>query len=263
MARVGRCWFCSGSDLELTDEHVLSERSFGSRSVSKSAVCAPCNRKAGELEMRIASRPLLAELVGKHSAAYGPALHPHADGYLADGQPVRVRFAEQGAEVHSLLGRDGDPANPPERLAGMRWGIGAGNFDEWPRFGAKVALGLASLVLEPTWLDTRGAAAVQAIFSGQQWETGVLAFGPDWTAQEIGEDEPFARLARGEHVVGLCDSPDGPYAWMILFGAVAYRVSLPDAAIPSNEPTWLLQPRTTPTGSELLATMRKRYAARL
>jgi hypothetical protein len=75
-------------DLELTDEYVLSERSFDRRLVSKSAVCAPCNRKAGKLEMSIASRPLLAELMGKHSTAYGRPLRPHADGYLADAQPV-------------------------------------------------------------------------------------------------------------------------------------------------------------------------------
>lgn len=261
MARVGRCWFCSCSNLELTDEHILSERSFGSRLVSKSAVCAPCNSKAGKLEMSIASRPLLAELVGKHSTAYGRPLRPQADGYLADGQPVRVRFAEEGAEVHSLLGRDVDPVRPPERLAGVKWGIGVGNFDEWPRFGAKVALGLASLVLDPAWLDTRGAAAVQAMFAGERWERDVLAFDPDWTASEIGDDEPFAKLAQGEHVVGLCDFPEGPCAWMILFASVAYRVSLPEAAIPLDEPTWVLKPRTTPARWEPLATVRERYAA--
>lgn len=210
--------------------------------------------------MRIASRPPPAELVGKHSGAYGRPLRPETDGYLADGKTVRVRFEEDGTKVISRLGRTSDPNDPEARLAGTRWGIGGSNFDEWPRFGAKVALGLASIVLDDRWLGTRGARAVQAMFSGQPWKN-VLAFDPDLWACYIGASDPFASLAAGEHVVGLCDfGEDGPCAWMILFGAVAYRMSLPDADIPPEQPTWLLTlSRTTPSGWEPLETVRARY----
>ncbi len=208
--------------------------------------------------MRIASGAHLAELVGKHSSAYGRPLRPETDGYLADGKPVRVRFDEAGAKVASRLGRE--PDEPEPRLAGMKWGIGTSNFAEWPRLGAKVALGLASIVLDDHWLDTRGARAVQAMFFDQRWEANVLAFAPDLWAPEIGESEPFANLAPGEHVIGLCDwDDDGPCAWMILFGAVRYRVSIPDANIPPEQPTWLLRPRVAPSGWEPLETVRARY----
>jgi hypothetical protein len=49
---------------------------------------------------------------------------------------------------------------------------------------------------------------------------------------------------------------------MILFGALAYRIRLPDADVPEWEPTWYLPPSSAPTGArpadDLLARLQAR-----
>lgn len=249
-----RCWFCGRADSALTDEHVLAEANFGGRLVTRRAICAPCNSTAGAIERQIAGRLHLAQLVAQHShlwrsPAKGPR-RPEADGSLASGAPARVRFGPNGPEPVWVHEHNGEPARAPDpgrdRVTGTRWGIGRKTFDEWPRFGAKVALGLASLVLEPAWLDTPGARAVQAMCAARPWQSNVLAYDPWMQPVDVGPEEPLSKLGDGEHALGLCEYDDGPCGWMVLFGELFYRVSLPDAQIPAGGIAWHLQPRRRP-----------------
>lgn len=291
-----RCWYCSRSDRDLTNEHVLSQANFGGRLVSRRAVCQPCNGLVGRLEREIVSGPFLSEYVGRDRDLFNPRLRePEVQG-TAEGAELRVRLGTQGARVSSRVprqleaGADGTPvwevaadaeakfrerrAEPIDVVARdadyapgleLRFGIGDRTIDAWPRFGAKVALALASLVLQEDWLDSPGARGLQLVVAGRPYPQATFPEGFMFGPRELDPSlEPGSLLRPGEHVLGL-DSDHGGRAWMLLFGALEYHVPLPDADVPASEPTWLLLPqgptREPAAGKELLEELRLRRDA--
>lgn len=279
-----RCWYCSRRDVELTDEHVLSQANFGGRLVTRRAVCQSCNGTVGKLERQMSRSAFLAEYIGRDRLLFSPPLpKPEAEG-VTGGAEVRLRYGPAGATVSSRKPRlvecedDGTEvwevaAGEEERFRQRRraqdlnlkvrvigraasdapglnakFGIGAPNIDYWPRLGAKVALSLASLVLDDTWLDTPGAAGLQTVLARGAYSRAVFPNGLGLGPGELDPaDEPGSVLRSGEHLLGL-DRDDGGRAWMILFGGLYYFVPLLDADVPDWEPTWYLQPRTPPRG---------------
>lgn len=258
---TGRCWFCSGTDLPLTDEHVLSEANFGGRLIAKSAVCSPCNRSAGELERQIASRPPLAEYVAIHSRRWrNKPKRSGVDVLTGSGLWGRGQYTETGLEVIGIKPQAGQTArrgNPDvDAAVETTYGMGEKTIFEWPRFGAKVALGMASQVLDPRWLDTDGARVVQAICAGHAFSSRYQP--PQMLpCEDLNPEEPLTRIGPGEHVLGLHDYGE-PVAWMVLFGQVAYRIAVPDAKIRPEGYAWHLVPRQTPSGPEPVAELRAR-----
>jgi hypothetical protein len=298
---VGRCWYCSGEDLPLTDEHVLSEANFGGRLISHDRVCSPCNGIIGKLEREIAAGAFLAERIGRDRHLFAPRdlPTPSTGGVLRDHAEVRVQFGPTGPAVISRrprkIGEQDDGTEVWEVAAGqesivrerrertgtkvdiigrdlsdapglnVKWGIGQGNIDHWPRFGAKVALSLASLTLEPSWLDTPGAQALQRVLAGGAYPEGIFPRGLSLGPGELDPRQEPARLLRaGEHALGLSRDAHGNLcAWMILFASLAYEIPIPDADVPDCQPTWHLCPRAPARGpmpgGELLDELRGRF----
>lgn len=302
MNSIGRCWYCGATDITLTDEHVLSEKNFGGRLVAPKAICQPCNSVSGELEDQLARSVGVAELVGRYGNLIKPrrAPRPQTRGILADRREVTVEYGPDGLAVRDMkprpLSPDPDGTEVWEVAEGqeslvverrrkrghkaravgrslaiegsmtLKYGIGAKNFDLWPRFGAKVALSLASIVADQRWLDTPGARALQAGFRHGVWPRELYPRGAPWQPEELPpHEEPASLLHRGEHLVGL--SPDdGGCVWMILFGSLIYQLRAFDMSIPSDEYVWLLAPQTTEpgprAGADLQEWLRKRQGTK-
>lgn len=298
MTMIERCWYCGRDGQQLTDEHVLSEKNLGGRLVAPRAICQPCNSKAGELEDQLARSFGVAELVGRYGKIINPRRppRPQTDGIYPDRGEVTVQYGTDGLAVADMkprhVGTDPDGTEVWEVAQGqeerfvarrrkrgkqvralgrplvvqggmnVRYGIGDGNFDLWPRMGAKVALSLASIVFEPAWLDTPGARALRRGFHQGVWDKRLYPRGVPWQFVELSPDEEVATLLRpGEHVVGL-DRHDGGRAWMILFGELAYGLPIFHAPVPEEDCVWLLSPAGTDQrprgGKELLELLRRR-----
>jgi hypothetical protein len=295
---LGRCWYCAEDDVDLTDEHVLSEANFGGRLVAPDAVCQRCNSKAGELENLLAGSVGVAELVGRHGRLINRRKppRPQTDGIYDDRAEVTVRHDAGGLSVQNMkprrIGVDPDGTEiwevaegqeerfavrrrkrgekvravgrPLEVEGGMnvKYGIGLKTFDLWPRMGAKVALSLASIVFAPGWIGARGAKALQWGFHAGKWDSRYYPDGVPWLFNELPpDDETAALLQSGEHLVGLAGGDPGQ-AWMILFGSLAYALPVFDAPIPDEGYGWLLSPEGTEQQprpeAELLETLRRR-----
>lgn len=266
----------------MTDEHVLSEDNFGGRLIAPKRVCEECNREAGKLEREIASRPPLAEYVSRHAPLFNPRQRPEAEGRLDDGAKIRAKWTPQGAIIKQRLprlvgqqggrevwevaegteeefkerrrrrGQDveviGRPVGQREHMQ-LRYGIGARTLMEWPRFGAKVALAVASLALDVQWLESRGAKNLQLLFLrgvGPPHDSSIKA--GLFPAEAPPDKDPWRKFRPGEHLLGMrnADESDGAVVWMVLFGALVYEMLLEDAECPEDEPTWLLAPRGEP-----------------
>lgn len=283
MVQGRRCWFCGELDLPLTDEHVLSQENFGGRLEASRRVCAPCNREAGRLEHLVATTPPLVQYVGKAATALRPKRprFPEMEAILPDGARGRAALTPEGTRIVSWeprqIGMEGDVevwevAEGEEekferrRLArGQRVravgrplgevgymqltrGMGVEAFELWPRFAAKVALGCASLVLPETWLDSRGARALQDLFQRGHapksvWR-GRLKLPFPWLPELDAESLLAQALHPHEHILAVSKNEQGEGALveMIFFGAVLYRIDLFDAECPDDEPAWLLSP---------------------
>jgi hypothetical protein len=115
--------------------------------------------------------------------------------------------------------------------------------ETWPRFAAKVALGVMSRLVDDDWLDSATANALQDIlWSGAKQAAALDDRGWAWSAVPLGIDvtkPPGNMLRDAEHLL-LFEELNGTAALcMILFGDWLYRVPLPKSELPSEPPAWL------------------------
>ena len=235
-----RCWFCGREDVRLTDEHVLSQANFGGRLVAPNAICERCNSRSGELEDQLARSVGVAERVGLCGDVIDRRRprRPQTDGVLRDGNQVTVEFGSGGLAVRDmkprLIATDADGTEVWEvaegqeemfvarrrgrgqdvRVVGrplttdggltIRYGLGPPNFDLWPRLAAKVTLSLASMVVDPSWLDTPGARALQHGFWRSAWDQDLYPRGVPWQFHELPPTRGLpSSLQSAEHVLAL------------------------------------------------------------
>jgi hypothetical protein len=266
-----RCWYCGDAVENLTDEHVLSEAHFGARLISVSSVCEPCNRAAGEVERMVAEHPFVSEAIAEFRTGTASRRRPYPrhKGILSDGSNVLVEQRAGGSRVVSFVPRllrtdpdgvdvwevahkdaeafvkrrkqDGTRVRVVARdLASSRpreihYGIGARNFDAWPRFVAKVTLAVGSLALPNAWLDGSDAKNLQDAFH-QRPAPGLPLY-----PLEADQGEPPWSLLRPHHLLTIRRHPDAAASCLIvLFGYLAAEIPLPDTRCPAEEPCWIV-----------------------
>lgn len=273
--RATRCWYCGGSGLALTREHVLSEANFGGRLISPNAVCGPCNRLAGKLEAMVAEHPFVADAVAAFMTEPRQKRFPQSKAVLADGAKVHVERRRTGVEVLAFtprhIGTDADGTEVWEVSAGseddfvqrrakrgskvravgrplgpggpmeLHYGIGFANFAAWPRFVAKVALGAMSLHAPEQWLDSDGALALQDVFHERRRPGAAPYHLPLYPWEQDRSKLPWSILRRGEHIVALWfDEATGrSQLWLTIFGYLVAEGEIRDYDC-SDEPTWLV-----------------------
>jgi hypothetical protein len=278
-----RCWYCGESGLQLTREHVVSEKHFGGRLVAPDTVCQPCNSIAGRVEFLVAQHPFVSNAVAEFMSGPGAKKYPQSSAVLPDGacvqvekrpnrteiidvRPRQIHIDPDGTQVWEVAaGREaqfvkrrhkrgervravGRPLGPGGHME-LHYGIGAGNFAAWPRFVAKTTLATMSLVTDESWLDTDGALALQDVFH-ERHRTGVQAYGlPLYPWEQDRSKLPWYLLVGGEHVVGLWrDLESGEWRFgLTLFGYLVAEAELRDIECPPDEPTWIVSCAAPPS----------------
>jgi hypothetical protein len=121
----------------------------------------------------------------------------------------------------------------------------------WPRFGAKVALGVASLVVEDeSWLDSTVAQELRSVLwdgHPSTIEKGLAVPGIAWSMRPFLLDAGTHRLRAPEHLLIFERDPDGG-DWLVIvtFGELLYRLPLPLdwSATGAPPPSWRIDPVT-------------------
>lgn len=282
-----RCFYCGGAlSGHERPEHIIPA-AIGAELVTH-RVCDPCNERAGkEVDQPWLGDPHVLPLRILHAVLDRrdePVQPRPVRALLDDGRVALVTDHGRHVEVRPLPRVEVDAlrrivrveAAPEdmEKIAArlerehgpLRWGTpqaGQGtvtatvthevSIETWPRFAAKVALGVMSRLAEDVWLDSDDARALQAVlWSGARQAEALQDPGWAWSAVPHPIDRrasPGALLEHAEHL--LCFESDAVRSAlvMVFFGDVLYRVPVRTTDVPKVPPAWLLEPHT----KELLA----------
>jgi hypothetical protein len=118
------------------------------------------------------------------------------------------------------------------------------SIEMWPRFAAKVTLGIMSLVVDDSWLDADVAKALRTVLWSGARQVNVLEEpGWAWAAVPVAIDRrkpPGSLLEGGEHLVCFESEVERAALVIVVFGDLLYRVRIPAPDVPKISPAWLL-----------------------
>ncbi len=239
--------------------------------------CDPCNREGGKVEQLLSVYPDIQERVGRYAIPNrkGKPQRPHRPVSYDDGNRGHLAFTPRGAVPTDIFARRlSKPGQvpavyevPEEEMetfqAGQaakgkaveivgrrratytggttRYGLNETSVAIWPRFAAKVALGIISLLdLYPEWLDTEGAGKLRGLFlhdAAPGYAVGVFP-------SALGDHHPLTgMLEPPEHLLWLQPRPGGGSTLgMVLFGDLEFALTILELKCPPEHPTWLVQP---------------------
>lgn len=252
---------CAGCSLEfdsLTVEHIVPE-SLGGRLAAR-ALCESCNREVfapadaairsfawviecaarfgvhGKRGRLAKSRAIVADVGGGRLA-----LRAGPDGLVPVDHPFMLSGTEflipgstlEGFRARAAARGEAVVVTGTVDMSGMKEDELEGSVsyppDLWPRFAAKVALGLAFIVCEPDWFESATARELQGIVRapvGQWIELGGQRI-PAVPAR-LAEDSPERALVAPDHIVRLGLTASGePAVSILLFGEIRYVMRLP------------------------------------
>lgn len=279
-----RCFYCAQPFEGSQDEEHVLPAAVGADLVT-GRVCTACNRRAGiEVDRPWLRHPEVVELRSMYSIPdrRGRVRPASWEGQLNDGKPATVRIA--GDQVHiarrptedfdgtvwTLEGYDDDAAKRKlERLRAAHGDVRPIfseehvpdgpltahvthrlDVDIWPRFAAKVALGIASiLVHDESWLDSPLASALRKVLWSGHPSTMLdglaLHAGVAWSMRPFELTPGTHPLRAPEHLLVFEETPEqGEWLVIVVFGSLLYRVPMPMdwAAIQVPPQSWRFDP---------------------
>jgi hypothetical protein len=268
---MATCWHCGRDQTTLTLEHIVPQR-WGGRLTTRS--CGECNALAAQVERLAEEVPWVQRALGLAGVRgrSGKLQEPRAEAQYPDGSRGVIAYTIAGLTPVVFkprwVGVDGDgreiwevpaqqitkfrkrveqrgqeveireQAAPSYEGAEVEYGLGPPNISLWPRLGAKLALGCASLAFDRSWLESHGACGLQTLFvhdRGPGYNLGVLP-------TELDEEHAlYDLLDADEHLLLFQPHPDGGATFaVILFGSIQYALHVPDTSA-HQRPTWLLR----------------------
>jgi hypothetical protein len=289
---LGKCFYCTRPlDGNQEPDHILPA-AIGAELTTAHA-CSSCRRRcAVQVEQPWLHDPLVASAlrrwpvrrqstgVGRHGNVNGaaggrlesdtpirssPSEVPVGEGLrlIDDTQAQRARRVRRLNRTYSglnLIQPGTAPGAPPSAGESQ-----IGSRDTWSRFGAKVALAVASLVTDDGWLDTPGAKALQDVL----WNgyTPELDSPGDrrWTGPSLLHSNDLIRSP--EHLLAIEPAQHhGSSILIVIFGELGYRVPLPIEYTIDDAESWWFSPSNW-SGRQLrleeqLASLRARRARR-
>ena len=134
-----------------------------------------------------------------------------------------ARLQERNPET-SLLSKETFDEKPLTAKAELVFSV-----DTWPRFAAKVALGLASLVVQDeSWLDTAEATLLRdVLWNGHpesRGQEGIGTRGVAWSPVPRAVDCPF--LVPPEHILSFEREEGDERLVIVVFGDLGYQLPL-------------------------------------
>lgn len=299
-----RCFYCGRTVLQgrHPPEHILPAAVGATLITDK--VCSDCNRRAGsEVDWPWQNWPLIMEL--RHRFAVldrdgKPARPVTWPGQLVSGdaraavdvkgERVDVRILPSEYDEDGVRVFEGDEADlakrrqrilrkspdarivplPSRTLPGplsakVEWTL---SVHIWPRFMAKVALGVASLIAEEAWVETQEAAQLRRVlWTGDQStvDTEMLPHGKAWSIAPVdltGLEHP---LNPPEHLIRLEWWQEQWWVVLVAFGTFQYGVPVSFGSATADQPVaWLFEPlahKHTPlTANALQAELERRMS---
>lgn len=274
----GKCFYCTRPlDGNQGLEYVLPA-AIGAE-LTTSQVCMPCNRRCTtQVEQPWLRDPFLAPLRRRWAVrgrrrrprqptSVGRHLVGDADPLTAlDESKVWVSDVAWGERIGSTS-RSGEervrrlerlnlsypdlnliesgtvPERPLKAVAPQ-----VGSRDTWPRFGAKVALAVATLVTTHLWLDSPGAKALQDVLWNGYPGSGTAALGPagDRLAARPSRLQSTDLVRPPEHLLAIEFREHGGCDLVIVvFGELAYRVPFPIECTVEGAQSWWFSPSNT------------------
>lgn len=117
------------------------------------------------------------------------------------------------------------------------------NVHIWPRFVAKVALGVASLVADDSWIDSSDATGLRGVLRHGHYTTEQAALdqpGVAWSAIPLELRPGTHPLLPPQHLLTFESTEDeGEWLVIVVFGQLLYRVPLNLDWPPSGPQSWL------------------------
>jgi hypothetical protein len=227
-------------------------------------VCTPCNRWAGE-EI---DQPWLSEVHVKNARQRwqipdrrgNPAPSVSYPGKLGDGGEALVRIIGEQVNIRRLpskvdhgdsitltgydqkeyekiverLRRQYPKLVAPKEITVHNTSLAAtvhleSNVHIWPRFAAKVALGIASLLVPDSWLATDVAIGLRQVLRDGHPQTLRAALdqpGIAWSAIPFGLIEGSHPVKPPQHLITFEEVKGEQWLIIVVFGELLYRVPL-------------------------------------
>jgi hypothetical protein len=268
------CAYCgrtAGSETH-PPEHIFPAAVGGT--LVTDAVCSSCNQRAGsEVDQPWMEWPLVMELRHRFDVRDRDRKRPRPvrwkGNLISADHPARVDLRGERVDVGVLPRQDeesglrvysGDPADvakwrqrtqaadprarfvefPSEALEGplqarVTWQL---SVDIWPRFAAKVALGAASLIASPSWLESDEAGRLrEVLWQGHASTRNVglaLAEGWAWAMAPLDATGVPHPIRAPEHFVALQRWQGRACVVLVAFGTFVYRVPV-DCEMPGSD----------------------------
>jgi HNH endonuclease len=278
-----RCFYCAQPFEGSQDEEHVLPAAIGADLVT-GKVCTACNRRAGvEVDQPWLRHPEVVELRGLYSIAdrRGRVRPASWEGQLNSGKPAtislkgdEVRIVRRPTEefdgsVWTLEGYDEDAAKRKlERIRAKYGDVRPISSEErmpdgpltahvthvvdvgiWPRFAAKVALGVASLLVDDdSWLSGPIASVLRSVLWSGHPSTltdGLAHPGVAWSLRPFELQPGTHPLRAPEHLLIFEETPEeGEWLVIVVFGWLPYRVPLAMdwAAIEEPPQSWRIDP---------------------
>ncbi len=280
--RMGLCFYCGRSlgGARHPREHVLPAAVGGTLLTDR--ICAGCNRQAGsEVDQPWQNWPLIMELRHRFAVPDRDGKPPRpvrwTGALTAGGGPAAIDVKGQRVDVRILPTEDvylgmrvhkGEPADiakrtrrilrdapeaeivnlPSATLPGPLSAQATWELDVhvWPRFAAKVALGIASLVADDEWVETQEAADLRRVlwFGDESTvEHEMLPEGVAWSLAPLDLTSVAHPLRPPEHLLTIERWQDRTWVVLVAFGTFRYGVPVSFETPTSNQPiAWLFEP---------------------
>jgi len=279
-----RCFYCAEPfDGAQDGEHILPA-AIGSHLVTR-RVCTPCNRRAGiEIDRPWLRHPEIVQLraIYKIPDRRGRVRPASWQGELGGGKTAEISVEGETVRVvprpsesfeNGIWTVEGyDDAAAEKKLQRLRRDHGdvrlissesrptqnlsatvthTLDVDVWPRFGAKVALGVASLVVaDDSWLDSSLAQHLRSVlWHGDPSTIDKSLSGPGvaWSMRPFSLRAGTHHLPAPQHLLIFEHDPEsGDWLVIVTFGELLYRLPLPldCSAIGAPPQSWRIDPIT-------------------
>jgi hypothetical protein len=134
------------------------------------------------------------------------------------------------------------------RVTEVHYGIGLESATAWGRFVAKVILGVASLSLPISWLDSTDAQRLRCCFEDRPQPDGER-FPMPLDALEQDRGAPPWSLLVPDHLLQLSPREGGGTRFILaLFGYLGAQVDLPETPCPEGGCAWIVPSDRRPPG---------------
>jgi hypothetical protein len=285
---VARCFYCANAlDASPEPEHVLPAAINADLTTRR--VCTPCNHWAGtEVDHPWLGSHLVRECRHRWNVpdrygrtvpeiAYKGKLNDGDDALVTiDGSDVRIRRIPKQVEdgqsitftgydqtefdraVLRLQQRHPQLVAPKELTVIETTFTATVNLEAsvhiWPRFAAKVALGVASLVVDDSWLDTPTAIELRDVLQNGHPASELAALdhpGVAWSAVPFELVAGTHMLLPPQHLLTFeTTAEEGDWLVIVVFGELVYRLPLNPLWGDATPQSWLFGP-TTPQPRQL------------